>query len=138
MTVRMVKRQNIDGEYMALGRQTVETNAFLTNFGSDGSTQVAIQGTGLQENEFQDGFRMSVKASQPMTMNVDVKEGIDTSQLTALQGQMPVSTSPYCRIVYSHLLTTKLDDFRYSVITNLAGVQPNLNRQVTVVQMPRK
>lgn len=87
----MIKRQNIDGEYMALGRQTVETNAFLTNFGSDPATQVAIQGTGLQENEFQDGFRMSVRATQPMTMNVDVKEGIDTSQLAALNGQQPVS-----------------------------------------------
>jgi hypothetical protein len=91
MTVRMIKRTTLDGEYMALGRQTVETNAMLTPFGSDGSTQVAIQGTGLQENEFQDGFRMSVRATQPMTMNVDVKEGIDTGMLAALQGSEPVS-----------------------------------------------
>jgi hypothetical protein len=91
MTVRMVKRTTLDGEYMALGRQTVETNAVLTPFGSDGATQVAILGTGLQENEFQDGFRMSTKASQPMTMNVDVKEGIDTGMLAALSGQEPVS-----------------------------------------------
>lgn len=91
MTVRMVKMNNIDGEYMALGRQTIETNAFLQNFGSDAATQVAIQGTGLQENEFMDGFRMSTRATQPMTMNVDVKDGIDGSMLAALQGQEPVS-----------------------------------------------
>lgn len=119
-TVRMLKRQQLDGEYMALGRQTVETNTQLTAFGTDGSTQVAIQGTGLQENEFQDGFRMSVRATQPMTMNVNVKKGIDTSQLAALPGQQSVN------------------DYKYSVVTNLAAVQPNLNRQVTVVQMPSK
>ncbi|KAJ4984528.1 paired amphipathic helix protein sin3a [Stagonosporopsis vannaccii] len=118
MTVRMVKRNQLDGEYMVVGRQTVETNTLVTPFGSDGATQVAIQGTGLQENEFQDGFRMSTRATQPMLMNVDVKDGIDTGMLAALQGQEPVN------------------DYRYSVVTNLAGVTPDLNQQVTVIQMP--
>ncbi|RAR09564.1 hypothetical protein DDE82_001681 [Stemphylium lycopersici] len=118
MTVRMVKRNQMDGEYMVVGRQTVETNTLVVPFGSDGSTSVAIQGTGLQENEFQDGFRMSTRATQPMTMNVDVKDGVDSSMLAALQGQDPVN------------------DYRYSVVTNLAAVTPDLNQQVTVVQMP--
>jgi hypothetical protein len=118
MTVRMVKRTQLDGEYMLLGRQTVETNTMVVPFGSDGSTSVAIQGSGLQENEFQDGFRMSVRATQPTTMNVDVKKGIDSSMLSSLQGQQPVN------------------DYRYAVTTNLAGVAPNLNQQVTVIQMP--
>jgi hypothetical protein len=90
-TVRMVKRQNIDGEYMMLGRQTAGTEAQLTPFGDDLAAQVAITGTGLQENEFQDGFRMSVKATQPMTMNVNVAKGIDSSMLAALQGEVSVS-----------------------------------------------
>ncbi|KAH8643653.1 hypothetical protein IG631_01116 [Alternaria alternata] len=120
MTVRMVKRTQMDGEYMVVGRQTVETNTLVTPFGSDGSTSVAIQGTGLQENEFQDGFRMSTRATQPMTMNVDVKDGVDSSMLAALQGQAPVN------------------DYRYSVVSNLAAVTPDLNQQVTVVQMPSK
>lgn len=90
-TVRMVKLQSLDGEYMMLGRQTAGTEAQLTSFGSNQGSQVAITGSGLQENEFQDGFRMSVKATQPMTMNVDVKKGIDSSMLTALQGQASVS-----------------------------------------------
>ncbi|KAF2630048.1 hypothetical protein BU25DRAFT_388238 [Macroventuria anomochaeta] len=118
MTVRMVKRNQLDGEYMVVGRQTVETNTLVTPFGSDGSTQVAIQGTGLQENEFQDGFRMSTRATQPMLMNVNVKDGVDSGMLAALQGQAPVN------------------DYRYSVVTNLAAVTPDLNQQVTVVQMP--
>lgn len=120
MTVRMVKRNQLDGEYMVVGRQTVETNTLVTPFGRDGSTQVAIQGTGLQENEFQDGFRMSTRATQPMLMNVDVKDGVDTGMLAALKGQAPVN------------------DYRYSVVSNLAGVTPDLNSQVTVIQMPSK
>jgi hypothetical protein len=91
MTVRMVKRNQLDGEYMVVGRQTVETNTLVQPFGSDQGTSIAIQGTGLQENEFQDGFRMSTRASQPMTMNVDVVDGIDSSMLAALQGQESVS-----------------------------------------------
>ncbi|KAF7575329.1 hypothetical protein Ptr902_05688 [Pyrenophora tritici-repentis] len=118
MTVRMVKRTQMDGEYMVVGRQTVETNTLVVPFGSDGSTSVAIQGSGLQENEFQDGFRMATRATQPMTMNVNVKKGVDQGMLAALQGQTPVN------------------DYRYSVVTNLAAVTPNLNQQVTVVQMP--
>ncbi|KAI8939338.1 hypothetical protein NX059_003129 [Plenodomus lindquistii] len=118
MTVRMVKRNQLDGEYMIVGRQTVETNTLVVPFGSDSATSVAIQGTGLQENEFEDGFRMSTRATQPMTMNVDVKDGIDASMLAALQGTEPVN------------------DYRYSVVTNLAAVTPDLNQQVTVVQMP--
>jgi hypothetical protein len=118
MTVRMVKRTQMDGEYMVVGRQTIETNTVVTPFGSDGSTSVAIQGTGLQENEFQDGFRMSTRATQPMTMNVDVKDGVDSGMLAALQGQAPVN------------------DYRYLVVTNLAAVTPDLNQQVTVIQMP--
>ncbi|KAH7401453.1 hypothetical protein BKA66DRAFT_405557 [Pyrenochaeta sp. MPI-SDFR-AT-0127] len=118
MTVRMVKRNQLDGEYMIVGRQTVETNTLVVPFGSDGATSVAIDGTGLQENEFQDGFRMSTRATQPMTMNVDVVDGVDSSMLAALQGQEIVN------------------DYRYSVVTNLAAVTPDLNQQVTVIQMP--
>lgn len=91
MTVRMVKRNQLDGEYMVVGRQTVETNTLVVPFGSDGATSVAIDGTGLQENEFLDGFRMSTRATQPMTMNVDVVDGVDSSMLAALQGQEIVS-----------------------------------------------
>jgi hypothetical protein len=91
MTVRMVKLQNIDGEFMMLGRQTTGTETQLTTFGNDQSSQVTVTGTGLQENEFTDGFRMSVKATQPMTMNVNVKKGIDSSMVSALQGQQSVS-----------------------------------------------
>ncbi|KAL5121157.1 hypothetical protein ACEQ8H_001009 [Pleosporales sp. CAS-2024a] len=118
MTVRMVKRTQLDGEYMILGRQTVETNTLVQPFGSDAASAVTILGSGLQENEFQDGFRLSTRATQPMTINVNVKQGVDSGMLAALQGQSTVN------------------NFRYSVTTNLGAVIPGLNQQVTVVQMP--
>jgi hypothetical protein len=91
MTVRMTKRTSIDGEYMALGRQTVETAASILPFGKDQAAAAVFSGSGLQEAEFQDGLRMSVRATQPVTMNVDVVKGVDSSMLTALQGQVSVS-----------------------------------------------
>jgi hypothetical protein len=111
MTVRMVMRNQLDGEYMIVGRQTVEVDTLVQPFGST----VAIQGSGLQENEYQDGFRMSTRAIQPLTMNVDVKDGIDSSMLAGLQGQSSVN------------------DYPYSVVTNLGAVTPQLNQQVTVI-----
>jgi hypothetical protein len=83
----MVKMTNIDGEYMAIGRQTTETSTVLNPFGSK---SVNISGSGIQEAEFSDGFRMSVKATQPMTVQTDVVNGVSTS-MTA-NGIMPVST----------------------------------------------
>lgn len=100
----MIKRTSIDGEYMALGRQTVEVNAALMPFGTDQASSAVIQGTGLQEVEFQDGFRMSVRATQPISMNVDVKDGVDQGMLTALQGQEPVSKCSQSHI--SHISNT--------------------------------
>lgn len=87
MTVRMVKRNQLDGEYMVVGRQTVETNTLVQPFGSS----VGIQGTGLQENEYQDGFRMSTRAQQPLTMKLDVKQGVSSGMTAGLQGAASVS-----------------------------------------------
>ena len=78
---------SLDGEYMAIGRQTTETSNVLTPFGSQ---SVNVSGSGIQEVEFADGFRMSLKASQPMTLKADVINGLSTSMITT-QGMMAVS-----------------------------------------------
>ncbi|KAK0103350.1 hypothetical protein ONS95_005376 [Cadophora gregata] len=70
---------NIDGEYMAIGRQTTETANVLTPFGGN---SVNISGSGIQEVEYADGFRMSMKATQPMTITTNVVNGISTSMIT--------------------------------------------------------
>lgn len=77
----MLKLNSIDGEYMAIGRQTTETSVVLSPFGGAQQQSVQINGSGIQELEFQDGFRMSVQASQPMTVNTDVRNGVSNSML---------------------------------------------------------
>lgn len=87
-TVRMVKLNQIDGEYVAVGRQTSELGVSLTPFG----TPVNIAGSGIQEAEFNDGFRMSIRASQPMSIRTDVVNGISTDMVT--NGIMSISEWP--------------------------------------------
>ncbi|KAF2099806.1 hypothetical protein NA57DRAFT_37555, partial [Rhizodiscina lignyota] len=119
MTTRMVKMTMIDGEYQILGRVTTEVDDFLVPFGTSGNAVVPIPGSGIQEVEFTDGFRMSIRASQPMQMTTVPKNGIATTMLAALgPGTMSVN------------------NFRYLVTTNLGGVVPTLNNLAAVVQIP--
>jgi hypothetical protein len=85
-TVRMVKMTSIDGEYMAIGRKTIETGTVLSPFGRQQS--VNISGSGIQEVEYQDGLRMAIRATQPMTVSADVVNGVSSSMTNGL---MPVS-----------------------------------------------
>lgn len=85
----MLKLNALDGEYMAIGRKTVETSNVLSPFGLDQQRAININGSGIQEVEFTDGFRMTVKASQPMTVSCDVVNGVSTSML--VNNAMPVS-----------------------------------------------
>jgi hypothetical protein len=85
----MIKMNSIDGEYMAIGRKTVETSNVLQPFGQSAQQSINITGSGIQEVEFQDGFRMAVMATQPMTINADVVNGVSTSMLTS--GEMTAS-----------------------------------------------
>lgn len=72
---------------MAIGRQTTETANVLTPFATQ---SVNITGSGIQEVEFADGFRMSMKATQPMTLTTNVVNGISSSMITD-QNTMSVS-----------------------------------------------
>ena len=79
-TVRIVKMTNIDGEYMAIGRMTTETSNVLSPFGQD----VNVTGSSIQEIEFNHGFRMSLKATQQMTVNTNVVNGVSTTMTAAV------------------------------------------------------
>ena len=109
----------IDGEYIALGRQTSTTGLALQQFSNQQSQAFNITGSGIQEQELTDGFRMSIRSSQPMTINTNVVNGIATTMLAGLAPG-----------------TNSINNFRYLVTTNLAGVLPNINRMVAVVQVP--
>jgi hypothetical protein len=83
-TVRLVKLNAIDGEYIALGRETLATGLALTPFSSSLQNAFNVSGSGIEENEFTDGFRMSVRATQPVLINANVVNGISTTMLSAL------------------------------------------------------
>ena len=83
-TVRIVKMNNIDGEYIALGRQTRETSLSLTQFSLSTNMAFNVTGSGIEENEYTDGFRMTVRASQPMIINTNVNNGVASTMLSAL------------------------------------------------------
>ncbi|EGY21093.1 uncharacterized protein VDAG_02617 [Verticillium dahliae VdLs.17] len=86
--VRMTRMTNIDGEYVVVGRRTTETGVSLTQFSQDPNQAVQIQGSGIQEVEFQDGFRMSIRASQPMSIQVNVVNGVSSGMI--ISGTQPV------------------------------------------------
>jgi len=83
-TVRLVKLNSIDGEYIALGRQTSSTGQALTLFSAVNQNAFNVSGSGIQENEFIDGLRLSVRATQPMVINANVVNGISTTMLSGL------------------------------------------------------
>jgi hypothetical protein len=91
-TVRLVKLNVIDGEYIALGRQTIPTGLDLTPFSSSPQNAFFVNGSGIQENEFTDGFRLSIRSTQPMIINTNVVNGMSTTMLSAL-GPQTVSVS---------------------------------------------
>lgn len=98
----MVRQTNIDGEYMVVGRRTPETGASLAPFSQDPNQAVRIEGSGIQEVEFQDGFRMSVRASQPMAISANVVNGVSANMIVSgaqpvsKLSRFPVSPRDYC------------------------------------------
>lgn len=81
---RIIKMTSLDGEYMLLGRMTVDTSNVFVQYGL-GETRVVNMtgGSGIQEAEFIDGLRFSTQAEKPLTMNVDIVNGIDPAMLPA-------------------------------------------------------
>lgn len=81
---RIIKMVSLDGEYMLVGRQTVDTGNIFVQYGQGATRTVNMTGgPGIQENEFIDGFRFSVQTNKSMTMNVDLKQGINPGTLPA-------------------------------------------------------
>jgi hypothetical protein len=85
----MVRQTSIDGEYVVVGRRTAETGQSLAPFSQDPNQAVRIDGSGIQEVEWQDGLRMSVRASQPMAIQANVVNGVSSGMITS--GTQPVS-----------------------------------------------
>jgi len=103
----------IDGEYAALGRQTRETGLSLTQFGTQQNNGFNVSGSGIQENEFTDGFRMSVRATQPMLINSNVVNGISSTMLAAL----PPGTQSVSKLFTNYYIRHPADTIQTTTAT---------------------
>lgn len=81
---RIIKMTSLNGEYMLVGRQIVDTSNIFVQYGQGATRTVNMTGgRGTQQSEFIDGMRFSVQTNQSMTMNVAIKEGINPGTLPA-------------------------------------------------------
>jgi len=79
---RIIKMTSLDGEYMLLGRQSVDISNIFVQYGQGATRTVNITGgPGRQEAEFIDGLRFSMVSQARLTMNVDITNGIDPASL---------------------------------------------------------
>ncbi|KAH7054399.1 hypothetical protein B0J12DRAFT_657518 [Macrophomina phaseolina] len=79
---RIIKMTSLDGEYRLLARATADTSNIFVQYGQGATRTVNITaGPGIQEAEFIDGLRFSVQSAQLLKLNVDLKNGVETSSL---------------------------------------------------------
>ncbi|CAN8103301.1 unnamed protein product [Discula destructiva] len=81
---RIIKMTSLDGEYMLLGRKSLDTSNIFVQYGQGATRTVNMTGgPGVQEAEFVDGLRVNMQSMLPATMNVDIPNGIDPATLPA-------------------------------------------------------
>ncbi|PSR75449.1 hypothetical protein BD289DRAFT_191008 [Coniella lustricola] len=78
---RIIKMTSLDGEYMLLGRTSIDQSNIFVQYGQGATRTVNITAGGRQEAEFIDGLRFSMVAQTSLTMNVDLKNGISPADL---------------------------------------------------------
>ncbi|KAF7906299.1 hypothetical protein EAF00_000578 [Botryotinia globosa] len=79
---RIIKMTSLDGEYLLVGRKSVDTSNIFVQYGQGATRTVNVTGgPGIQEAEFVDGLRFSVQSNNALKMNVDLKQGIDPASL---------------------------------------------------------
>lgn len=84
---------SLDGEYMLLGRKSVDNSNIFVQYGQGATRTVNVTGgAGIQEAEFVDGLRFSVAATAPFAMNVDIPNGVDKTALP----ENAIALSQYC------------------------------------------
>ncbi|OCK78723.1 hypothetical protein K432DRAFT_301395 [Lepidopterella palustris CBS 459.81] len=79
---RIIKMTSIAGEYMLLGRMTLDTANIFVQYGQGPTRTVNVTGgPGVQEAEFIDGLRFSMQSINAFTMNVELRNGIQQAEL---------------------------------------------------------
>ena len=90
---RIIKLTSLDGEYILLGRQTVDTANVFVQYGFGATRTVNLSsGAGVQQAEFVDGLRLSVETEKEMRVNANLQFGIETKVL-------PTGSQSLCRFL---------------------------------------
>ncbi|KAF1915757.1 hypothetical protein BDU57DRAFT_573024 [Ampelomyces quisqualis] len=75
---RIIKMTSLDGEYILLGRNSIDTANIFVQYGFGATRTVNLTGGGgMQEAEFVDGLRISLESDQDMGINIDLSNGVD-------------------------------------------------------------
>ena len=75
---------SLNGEFMLLGRQSVDITNIFVQYGQGATRTVNVTGgAGVQEAEFVDGLRFTIQSDNAFKMNVDLKNGISSGSLPA-------------------------------------------------------
>jgi hypothetical protein len=103
---RIIKMTSLDGEYMLVGRKTLDTSNIFLQFGQ-GATRTfnMTGGPGTQEQEFIDGLRFTTQTDKDMALNVDIKQGVNPGTLPA----NTQSLNSYMWIVNTSAPTTRIN-----------------------------
>jgi len=63
---RIIKMTSLGGEYLLVGRKTVDTSNIFVKYGQGATRTVDVTGgAGIQEAEFVDGLRFSILVGRP-------------------------------------------------------------------------
>lgn len=81
---RIIKMTSLDGEYRLLARNNIDPANVFVQYGQGATRTVNVTAGGRQDAEFIDGLRFSILSTQPMQLNVDIKDGVDPASLPPL------------------------------------------------------
>lgn len=87
---RIIKMTSLAGEYMLIGRRSVDISNIFVQYGQGETRTVNFTGgQGRQEAEFVDGLRFSAISATPLRMNVDFDYGVNLKTLPS--GTIPLN-----------------------------------------------
>ena len=80
---RIIQMTSLDGEYMLLGRMTEDTAGIFIQYGQGATRTMNVTGgPGQNVGRFVDGLEFTIENGRDMTLNVDLKAGIDEASLS--------------------------------------------------------
>ncbi|KAF1969709.1 hypothetical protein BU23DRAFT_651902 [Bimuria novae-zelandiae CBS 107.79] len=124
---RIIKLSSLDGEYILLGRQTVDTANVFVQYGFGTTRTVNLTGgKGIQEAEFVDGLRISIESEKDMRINVDLKNGVDAKAVPGGMRSLSMLLHPRSKSAAPFLPpnTYTLDSFAWAMNTSAPNQQP--------------